>query len=87
VPNRRGETELILNDALHAPLVSYTLVSLGALDEEGYKVHISSGYLELIFLHSEHIGCIAHTHKHLYKVSHPKDSANAVETLTMMELH
>jgi hypothetical protein len=87
VLNGRGETELILNDALHAPLVGYTLVSLGALDEEGYKAHIGSGYLELIFPHGERVGRVTRTYKRLYKVSHPKDSANAVEMLTIMELH
>jgi hypothetical protein len=87
VPNGRGETELILNDALHALSVGYTLVSLGVLDEEGYKAHIGGGYLELIFPHGEHISHVARTYKRLYKVSHHEDSANMVEILTVMELH
>jgi transposase InsO family protein len=87
VPNGRGETELILNNTLHAPSIGYTLVSLGALDEEGYKAHIGGGYLELIFPHGEHVGHVTRTYKCLYKVSHPKDSANTVEILTIMELH
>jgi len=86
VPNGRGEIELILNDALHTLSIRYTLVSLGALDEEGYYAHISGGYLELDSPHGEHIGHVAHTHKRLYKVSHNK-LAYAVEMLTMMELH
>ena len=74
-------------NTLHTLSVGYTLVSLGALDEEGYKAHISGSYLKLIFLHSKHIDHIACTYKRLYKVSHPKDSANAVKMLTIMELH
>jgi hypothetical protein len=87
VLNGRGETELILNDALHALSVGYTLVSLGALDEEGYKAHNGGGYLELIFPHGKRVGRVARTYKRLYKVSHHKDSANTVEILTVMELH
>ena len=63
VPNGRGETELILNDALHAPSVGYTLVSLGALDEEGYYARIGGGYLKLDSLHGECIGHVVCTHK------------------------
>jgi len=36
VPNGRGESELLLKDALHAPSIEYTLVSLGTLNKEGY---------------------------------------------------
>jgi len=86
VPNGRGETELILNDTLHAPSVGYILVSLGALDEEGYYAQIGCGYLELDSPRGEHIGHVARTHKRLYKVSHD-ESAHAVEMLTLMELH
>jgi len=66
VPNGRGETELILNDTLHTPSIGYTLVSLGALDEEGYYACIGGGYLELDSLCGECIGCVVHTHKRLY---------------------
>ena len=86
VPNRRGETELILNDALHTLSVGYILVSLGALDEEGYYAHIGGSYLELDSPCGERIGCVVRTHKRLYKVSHD-ESAHAVEMLTVMELH
>ena len=87
VPNGRGETELLLKDALHAPSVGYTLVSLGTLDEEGYHAQIGGGYLKLSSLCGECVGRVACTHKQLYKVSHNEDSANAVKTLTIMELH
>jgi hypothetical protein len=86
VLNGRGETELILNNTLHAPSVGYMLVSLGALDEEGYYARIGGGYLELDSPRGERISHVACTHKQLYKVSHD-ESAHAVEMLTLMELH
>ena len=39
------ESVLTLYDVLYAPSVGYTLVSLGALDEEGYTSHIGGGHL------------------------------------------
>ena len=87
VPNGRGETELLLKDALHAPSVGYTLVSLGTLDEEGYRTQIGGGYLEITSPRGDQIGRVACTHKRLYKVNHDKDSVNLAETLTVMELH
>ncbi len=63
VSNGRGETELILNDALYAPSIGYTLVLLGALDKEGYNAHIRGSYLELDSLCGKHISHIAHTYK------------------------
>ena len=40
VPNKGTESELTLHGALHTPAISYTLVSIAALDEEGYHIHI-----------------------------------------------
>ena len=87
VPSRRGETELLLNNALHAPAVGYTLVSLGTLDEEGYHARIGGRYLEIDSPHGDRIGCVARTAKRLYRVSRIEDAANTVDMLTIMELH
>ena len=57
VPNRgTRESKLTLHDALHAPAVSCTLVSLAALDEEGYHAHIRAGRLDLTLPQGERIG-------------------------------
>ena len=49
VPNLGTESELILHGSLHAPaVISYTLVSIAALDKEGYHTYIGAGYLELV---------------------------------------
>lgn len=87
VPNGGAESELTLHGALHAPSVSYTLVSIAALDEEGYHTHIGAGYLDLTSPQGERIGHIPRTQGRLYKVVHALDSANAVEPVSIMELH
>ncbi len=87
VPNGDRETELTLHGALHVLGISYTLVSLATLDEEGYHAHISASHLKLISLQGENVGCIARTSGCLYKVVHTLDSANAVKPVSVMELH
>ena len=47
VPNGGVENELLLQGALYAPFVAYTLVSLGTLDAEGYQMTIGDGKLEI----------------------------------------
>ena len=87
VPNKGTELQLTLQGALHAPAVSYTLVSLAALDEEGYHAHIGTGQLELISPQGERVRRIPRTPGRLYKVVHASDSTNAVEPMSVMELH
>jgi hypothetical protein len=87
VPNEGTESELILHGALHAPSVSYTLVSIAALDEEGYHTHIGAGHLDLTSPQGVKIGHVPRTQGCLYKVVHALDSANAVEPVSLMELH
>src|SRR5713226_2476063 len=87
VPNGDRETELTLHGVLHALGISYTLVSLATLDEEGYHAHIGAGHLKLISPQGENVGCIARTSRRLYKVVHALDSANAIEPVSVMELH
>jgi len=87
VPNGNDESEITLHGALHVPSVSFTLVSLAALNEEGYHAHISNGHLRLTSPKGECIGHIPHTQGHLYKVVHVLDAANTVEPISVMELH
>jgi len=46
-PNRDSQSELTLENVLHAPSVGYMLVLLGALDSLGYCIVISNGNLEI----------------------------------------
>ena len=87
MPNGSTKLELTLHGALHTPAVSYTLVSLVALDKEGYHAHISMGHMELTSPQGECVGRIPRTPGRLYKVMHALDSANAVEPISAMELH
>ena len=84
MPNGGTKMELTLHGALHTPAVSYTLVSLAMLNEEGYHAHIGGGHLKIILPQGEQIGCIDHTHGCLYKVVHALDSANAIEPIMVM---
>ncbi len=45
--NSSGQSELTLENILHTPSVSYTLVSLRALDDLGYHIAIGGGHLEI----------------------------------------
>jgi Pol polyprotein/zinc knuckle protein len=87
VPNGDREIKLTLHRALHTPGVSYTLVSLATLDKEGYHAHIGAGHLDLTSPQGEKVGCITQTSGCLYKVVHALDSTNAVEPVSVMELH
>ncbi len=58
VPNLGTESEPALRDALHAPSVAYTPMSLGALDQEGYHANIGSGRLDIVSPEGERVGQI-----------------------------
>ena len=87
VPNGDAYSELVLHNVLHAPSVAYTLVSLGALDAEGYRMSIADGYLEILDPDGQRLGQVIRTPRKLYRVNHASESVNAVEVLTLMELH
>jgi hypothetical protein len=87
VPNEGTESELTLHGALHASAVSYTLVSIAALDQEGYHAHIGAGHFVLVSPQGVRIGRIPRTQGRLYKVVHKPDSANVIEPVSIMEMH
>jgi transposase InsO family protein len=62
-------------------------VLVAALDEEGYHAHIGAGHLDLTSPKGDCIGHIPRTQGRLYKVVHTSESANAVESMLLMELH
>src|SRR5258707_5931496 len=69
VPNEAANTELTLDGALHVPAISYTLVSIAALDEKRYHAHISGSHLELTCPQCERVSRIARIQGHLYRNS------------------
>jgi hypothetical protein len=87
MPNGGGQSELTLDNVLHAPSVGYTLVSLGALDGLGYRITIGSGHLDISSHARERLACIAQTTHGLYRVLHAREASYAVEVVSVMELH
>ena len=87
-PNGRGgQTELTLENVLHAPSVGYMLVSLGALDKLGLRIAIGGGHLDIQSRAGDRIIHIARTTNGLYRVSHEEEGGYAVEVVSVMELH
>ncbi len=86
-PNSGGQSELTLENVLHAPSVGYTLVSLGALDDLGYRIAIGGGHLEIQSHGRERLARITQSARGLYHVSHEGEGGYAVEIVTVMELH
>ena len=86
-PNNGHEPKLMLHNMLHAPSVSYILVSLGALDKQGYTFCISHRYLQIISLHREQLAQVMCNACCLYKVKHLLESAHVAKSLLAMELH
>jgi hypothetical protein len=86
-PNRGCESTLALLRALYAPSVTNTLVSLGALDEEGYQTHIGNGCLRITSPRGDSVAEILRNMRCLYKVIHISESANAAKLVSAMELH
>ena len=86
-PNEGEQSELTLENVLHAPLVGFTLVSLGALDTIGYRIAIGGGNLEIKSREGKRLALIARTSRGLYRVSHEGEGGYAVEVVSVMELH
>ena len=87
VPNSSAESILTLTNVLHAPAIRYTLVSLGALDKKGYRTSIGGRNLEHFVPSGEHIACISQLARGLYRIMHAGELVNAVEIISVMELH
>ena len=85
--NHGCESSLALLRALYTPSVTGTLVSLGALDEEGYQTHIGNGCLRITSPRGDSVAEIPCNTRRLYKVIHIPESANAAELVSAMELH
>jgi transposase InsO family protein len=87
VPNKGTKSQLALCNTLHAPSVAYTLVSLGALDQEEYHFRLGDGRLEIVSPEGERVGQIPRTQQRLYKVDRAPESAHVAEIVSVMELH
>jgi hypothetical protein len=87
VPNGDSTLTLTLHDILHALSVGYTLVSLGTLDHDGYCIMLGSGCLDVFTPGGVRVANIPKLMRRLYCIVHLPESANAVEIVSVMELH
>ena len=87
MPNGDAYSKLVLHNVPHALSVAYTLVSLSALDAEGYCMSIADGYLEILDPDGQRLRQVMRTPCKLYHVNYVSESVNAVEVLTLIELH
>lgn len=85
--NSGCKSKLVLLHALHAPSVSYTLVSLGQLDKEGFMSVIRNRRLHITSPCTETVAEIPCNSRRLYKVIHIPESTYAMELISAMELH
>ena len=88
-PNDGTTMRLTLHNVLYTPAVTYTLVSIGVLDGEGYHAIIGNGWLNLHSLDHICIGWITKTPHDLYKIVHSQDDleVHMVKSVSTMELH
>jgi len=86
-PVNGRKSVLYLYYVLYVPSISYTLVSLGALDEEGFMSHIGDRHLRLTSPSGELIANVTCNASRLYKYERSPEYAHAVELLSVMELH
>ena len=88
IPDGADFSQLHLKEVLYSPDVSYTLISIGNLDEEGFSAEFAGGKCVLTGPNGNHIGMIPKTSKGLYHVEHESEAANtAEEKLTLMKFH
>ena len=88
VPNGADISQLRLTEVLYSPEVSYTLMSIGRLDEKGFEVTFSDGKCTIKGPDGNHIGTIPKA-KGLYCVAHdePETAITAEEVLTLDQFH
>ena len=90
IPNSIEISQLQLTEVLYSPEVSYTLVLIGRLDDNGFTATFGDGKCVIRGPDDECIGIILKNKRGLYKVEHKLDikQANAVdESLTVQQLN
>ena len=89
MPNDDSQSQLTLENMLHAPSAGYTLVSLGALDRLGYCINIGGGHLDILSSAGEQLARVPCSVRGLYCVTHTEgvEGVFTVEMVSIMELH
>lgn len=89
IPNGMDKSQLMLMEVLYFPKVSYTLVSIGKLDDLGYKVTFGDGVCRIVYSDGMQVGEVLKNVKGFYHIEHNAsgDSANVIETIMLDKLH
>jgi len=88
VPNGVDVSELKLTEVLYSPEVGYTLISIGRLDESGFKFEFGDGKCKIFSPDGEKMGEIAKLSRGLYQnVRDIGKASAATETLTLDQFH
>jgi hypothetical protein len=87
IPNGADHTELRLSNVLYSPNVSYTLVSIGRLDENGFSALFSKGKCVLKGPDDELLGEVLKSSQGVYKIDHIRFANVAERALTLHQLH
>jgi hypothetical protein len=87
LPNGADGNKLALTEVLYSPEVSYTLVSVGRLDDLGFITTFGNGKCTICRPDGNIIGEVPKSSSGLYRVEHETDTANAVEFITLDKLH
>ena len=84
ISNNVDTSKLRLTEVLYSPEVSYTLVSVGKLDNAGFDMIFADGKCTIHEQNGELVGTVLKSRHGLYQVLHESDTANlAVDVLTL----
>jgi hypothetical protein len=92
LPNGSKKTKTIFKDAIYAPDMAFTLISISRLDKAGYSVIFNKGMCTIKNKSGNVIATIPHSDG-LYRIVPPKESGNrsyanvASEKMTISEAH
>ena len=92
MPNGSKTTKMILKDAIHAPEMAFTLISISRLDKAGYQVTFKKGMCTIIDPKGQVIATIPHS-EGLYRITANKSqkdqqfAAAASGKMTITEAH
>ena len=87
IPNDNGSTQLRLQEVLYSPEVSYTLISIGRLNEDGFSIMFGGGKCIIHDENKDLIGVIPKTAARVYKVEHEEMASGAEERLSLGSFH
>ena len=88
VSNSVDISQLKLTEVMYSPGVSYTLVFVGHLNENGFLVTFANSKCMIHSPEGECIGAIPKSGRGLYQVAHKPEMANvATEVLTLDQFH